>query len=138
MKVEGKWKSLGHVQLFAIPPTVDCQASLSFHSLGQDTGVGSHSLLQGIFLTRESNQDLLHCRRILYWLNYQGNPINWRFVPVLSWSSLLVLCFATIFAHLLPLCHILVSLLYFKLSTKRRLRWWLAFIRIMHFKIVFI
>ena len=29
---------------------------------GQNTEVGSRSLLQGIFLTQESNWDLLHCR----------------------------------------------------------------------------
>ena len=29
-----------------------------------NTGVGSLSLLQGIFLTQELNQGLLHCRRI--------------------------------------------------------------------------
>ena len=32
------------------------------------------SLLQEIFLTQESNRGLLHCRWILYQLNYQGNP----------------------------------------------------------------
>ena len=37
-----------------------------------NTGVGSLSLLQGIFLAQESNQDLLHCRRILYQLSHQG------------------------------------------------------------------
>ena len=31
----------------------------------KNTGVGNLSLLQGIFLTQESNQDLLHCRQIL-------------------------------------------------------------------------
>ena len=35
----------------------------------------SLSLLQGIFLTQESNQDLLNCRWILYQLSYQGSPI---------------------------------------------------------------
>ena len=40
----------------------------------RNTGVGSLSLLQGIFPTQESNQGLLHCRRILYQLSYQGNP----------------------------------------------------------------
>ena len=35
------------------------------------TGVGSLSLLQRIFLTQESNRHLLHCRWILYQLNYQ-------------------------------------------------------------------
>ena len=39
-----------------------------------NTGVGSLSLLQGIFLTQESNQGLLRCRQILYQLNYQGSP----------------------------------------------------------------
>ena len=34
-------------------------------------GVGSLTLFQEIFLTQESNWDLLHCRRILYQLSYQ-------------------------------------------------------------------
>ena len=37
-------------------------------------GVGSLSLLQGIFLTQEWNQVLLHYRWILYQLSYQGSP----------------------------------------------------------------
>ena len=41
----------------------------------KNTGVGSLSLLQGIFLTHESNWGLLHCRRILYQLSYQGSSI---------------------------------------------------------------
>ena len=36
----------------------------------KNTGVGSLSLLQRIFLTQESNQGLLHCRQILYQLSY--------------------------------------------------------------------
>ena len=40
----------------------------------KNTGVGSLSLLQGIFLTQESSWDLLHCRWILYQLSYQGSP----------------------------------------------------------------
>ena len=38
------------------------------------TGVGSLSLFQGVFPTQESNQDILHCRWILYQLSYQGSP----------------------------------------------------------------
>ena len=38
----------------------------------KNTGVSSLSLLQHIFQTQESNRGLLHCRRILNWLNYQG------------------------------------------------------------------
>ena len=40
----------------------------------KNTGVGSLWLFQGIFLTQESNQGLLHCRQILYQLSYQGSP----------------------------------------------------------------
>jgi len=39
-----------------------------------NTGVGSLSLLQGIFLTQELNTGLLNCRQILYQLSYQGSP----------------------------------------------------------------
>ena len=38
-----------------------------------NTGVGSPSRLQGIFLIQESNLYLLHCRQILYELSYQGS-----------------------------------------------------------------
>ena len=49
-----------------------------WNSPGQNTGVGSLSLLQWIFLTQESNWGLLHCRRILYQLSYQGH--KWTFM----------------------------------------------------------
>ena len=39
----------------------------------KNTGVGSLSLLQGIFPTQELNWGLLHCRQILYYLSYQGS-----------------------------------------------------------------
>ena len=45
-----------------------------WNSLGQNTGVGSLSLLQGIFPTQGSNSGLLHCRRILYQLSHKGSP----------------------------------------------------------------
>ena len=43
-------------------------------SPGQNPGVGSLSLLQGVFPTQESNPGLPHCRQILYQLSYQGSP----------------------------------------------------------------
>ena len=43
---------------------------------GQNTGVGSHSLLQGILLTQELNPGLPDCRQILYQLSHQGSPLN--------------------------------------------------------------
>ena len=41
---------------------------------GKNTGMGSHALLQGIFLTQGLNLDLLHCKQILYRLGHQGRP----------------------------------------------------------------
>ena len=45
----------------------------------KNTGVGSLSLLQQIFPTQELNWGLLHCRRILYQLSYQGSQISYPF-----------------------------------------------------------
>ena len=44
------------------------------NSPGQNTGVGSLSLLHGIFPTQGSNPSLLHCRQILYQLSHKGSP----------------------------------------------------------------
>ena len=56
-------------------PTLQAD-SLSAESQGKpkNTGVGSLSLLQGIFPPQELNQGLLHCRWILHQLSYQGSP----------------------------------------------------------------
>ena len=43
-------------------------------SLGKNTGVGCHALLQGIFSTQGSNTGLSHCRQILYCLSHQESP----------------------------------------------------------------
>ena len=43
-------------------------------SPGKNIGVGSHFLLQGIFSTQESNPGLLHCRQVIYQVNYEGSP----------------------------------------------------------------
>ena len=48
----------------------------------KNTRVDSLSFLQGIFLTQESNQHLLHCRQILYWLNYQGS--SYKNLPTIN------------------------------------------------------
>ena len=63
------------ILLFVTPWTVVCQAP-PWDSPGKNTGGGSHSLLQGIFLTPESNPGLLHCGQILYLLSHQGRPIS--------------------------------------------------------------
>ena len=54
-----------------------------WNSPGQITGVGSCSLLQGIFLTQGSNPGLPHCRRILYQLSHKGSTriLEWVTYP---------------------------------------------------------
>ena len=50
-------------------------------SPGQNTGVGSRSLLPGVFPTQGLNPGLPHCRQILYQLSHKGSP---RFRPQLQ------------------------------------------------------
>ena len=54
-----------------------------WNSPGQNTGVDSLSLLQGIFPTQELNPGLPYCRQILYQLSHQGNPriLEWVAYP---------------------------------------------------------
>ena len=61
--------SLSHVGLFVTPRTVVRQALCAWYSPGKNTGVGCHSLLQGIFSTQGSNLSLPHCRQIFYHLS---------------------------------------------------------------------
>ena len=61
----------------------------NLNSPGQNTGVGSLSLLQGIFSTHGLNPGLPHCRQILYQLSHQGSPriLEWVAYPFPSRSS---------------------------------------------------
>ena len=57
-----------------------------WNSPGQNTGVGSLSLLQGIFPTQRSKPGLPHYRQILYQLNHQGSPtVTVPFINNLLW-----------------------------------------------------
>ena len=78
-----KWKLLNHVQLFGTPWTIQV------HGILQATGVGSLSLLQGIFPTQGSSPGLLYCRQILYQLSHKGSPriLEWVACPFSSQSS---------------------------------------------------
>ena len=60
-----------------------------WNSPGQNTGVGSLSLFQGIFPTEGSNPGLPHCRWILYHLSHQGSPriLKWVTYPFSIRSS---------------------------------------------------
>ena len=60
-----------------------------WNSPGQNTGVGSLSLLQGIFPTQGSNPGLPHCKWILSQLSHKGSPriLEWVAYPFSSGSS---------------------------------------------------
>ena len=58
----------------ATPWTVAHQAPLSLGFSRQESGVGCHFLLHGIFLTQGLNPGLLHCRQMIYQLSYEGSP----------------------------------------------------------------
>ena len=49
------------------------------NSLGKNTGVDCHSLLQELFPTQGSNLGLPHCRQILHCLSHQGSPL-WPYI----------------------------------------------------------
>ena len=76
------FKSLSRVQLFVTPWIV-------WNSPGQNTGVASLSLLQGIFQTQGSNPGLPHCRQILYQLSHKGSLriVEWAAYPFSRGSS---------------------------------------------------
>ena len=68
--------------------TQSCPSSLWPHglwparlSLVKNTGLGSHSLLQGIFLTQELNPGLPLFRQNLYHLSHQGSLIYSKGIP---------------------------------------------------------
>ena len=90
---------------------------IPWDSPGQNTRVGSCSLLQGIFPTQGSNQGLPNCGQILYQLSPQGSPriMEWLAYPFSrgnsqprnwTWVSCITGTFftswATREAHLLP------------------------------------
>ena len=74
---------LSSVQFFVSPWTVGARLLCPWNSPGKNTGVGCHSLLQGIFPALGSNLGLLHCRQILYCLSHQGRPKQFIELPKL-------------------------------------------------------
>ena len=74
------------LQLHGLLPT---KLLCPWDSLGKNTGVDFHALLQGIFPTQGLNLGLPHCRQILYHLSHQGSPrmLEWVTCPFSRGSS---------------------------------------------------
>ena len=67
----------------------DSMGCSPWNSSGQNTGVGSLFLLQGVFPIQGLNLGLPHCSQILYQLSHKGNPriLEWVAYPFSSGSS---------------------------------------------------
>ena len=72
---------------------LSCGLYIPWNFLGQNREYPlewvAHSFLQGIFPTQGLHPDLLHCRRILYWLSHKGSPriLEWVGYPFSRGSS---------------------------------------------------
>ena len=78
-----KWSESHSVVSDSLPPHG------LYNSPGQNTRVGSLSLLQRIFPTQGSNPGLPHCSQILYQLSHKGSPrtLEWVAYPFSRRSS---------------------------------------------------
>ena len=74
-------------------------SSVPGDSPGKNTGVGCHALLQGFFLTQQSNWGLPHCRWILYQMSYPGNPKCIYIVCVCVYTYIYVCVCVCVCAH---------------------------------------
>ena len=78
-----EWSEVSRAQLFATPCNIQPM------EFSQNIGVGSLSLLQGIFQTQGSNPGFLYCWRFLYQLSHKGSPtiLEWVAYPLSSRCS---------------------------------------------------
>ena len=84
-------------------------SSVRGNSPGRNTGVGCHTLLQGIFPTQGSNPGLLHCRWILYCLSHQGSPC--MYVHIMYYNTY----------NNMPILHKIIKILYNKIRSDQSL-----------------
>ena len=91
-----------------------------WNSPGKSTGVGSHSLLQGLVPTQGSNPGLTHCRQILYNLSHEGSPLLeilhfysffFKMVNLIILTCILVLKLTSPFLCLLNKMNVIIPLI---------------------------
>ena len=80
---EVKVSLLSHVLLLQPHGLYPTELPCPWNSPGKNTGVGSYSLLQGIFLTQGSNLSLLNCMQILYHLSHPGSLDSSEYMSIL-------------------------------------------------------
>ena len=82
--------SMWYESRLVVPNALQPQGLYSpWNSPGQNTGVGCHAPIQGIFPTQGSIPGLLYCRWILYQLSHKGSPriLEWVAYPFSRESS---------------------------------------------------
>ena len=94
-----------------------------WNSPGQNTGVGSHSILQGIFPTQGSNPGLPDCRSILYQLSHQESPRHFYLCPTLVYGTFLVLNFCWALIDWAPINYTETLVLMVTLGGSGRRQW---------------
>ena len=79
--IKGKKKNKNKkVKVTQLCPTLcDPMGCSPWNSPGQNTGVGSLSLLQAIIQSQRSNPGLPHCRQFLYQMSHKGSQVEWKF-----------------------------------------------------------
>ena len=100
IQISQEAESLSHVKLLATLWTIARHTSLSVGFPVKNTRVGSHSFLQGIFLTQGLNLHLLHSRQILYCWTPRQHCVDTKYLvyPFTHWWHL---CYF----HLLVIVH---------------------------------
>ena len=79
-----------------------------WNSPGKNTGVGSHSLLQGIFSIWGSIPALPHCKQILYCLSYQGSNAKISYLSLFFFSNAFTLTTKYDLKTQMLFCHLTV------------------------------
>ena len=84
-----RWGNNGNMTTQSCPILCGPMGYSPWNFPGQNTGVGTLSLLQGIFPTQGSNPGLPHCRHIIYQLSHKGSPriLEWAAYPFSRGSS---------------------------------------------------
>ena len=70
------------LHILLLNPWVNGSYILNYNSPVQNTRVGCHALLQGIFPTKGLNPGLLHCR----WILVYYSPLNFLFLSIKEFS----------------------------------------------------
>ena len=102
-----KKKILPFLEVTQSCPTLCNPMDYTVHGILQAriNGVGSHSLLQGIFPTQGSNPGLLYCRRILYQLSHKGSLYIYMYVRMYVYYTILYLSVHSLGTFRLLPCH---------------------------------